>query len=73
MYYNPEFMLNYINANPISYKFRKGNRSLIFPTKSVNFAIYLITLRGRLLWSNLLLRLKQSVKPLTNINFNYTI
>ena len=60
MHFNPEFMRNYFNENPILCNLRKGSRLLIPPAKSVNFGINSLTFRGSLLWNNLPLRLKNS-------------
>ena len=67
--FNPEFMCNCFNTNPIPYSLRKGSRSLITPAKSVNFGTNSVTFGGSLSWNNLPLRLKL-VKQLMILNLS---
>ena len=60
MHFNPEFVWDCFNTNPIPYNLRKGSRFLIPPAKSVNFGINSITFKGSLLWNNLPLRCRNS-------------
>ena len=60
MHFNPEFMTNCFNENPILYNLKKESRLLKPPAKSVDFGINSLTFRGSLLSNNLPLRLKSS-------------
>ena len=68
MHFIPEFMWHCFNTNPIPYNLIKRSRLLMPPAKSVNFGKNSITFRGRLLWNNLPLRLKNS-QPIDDFKF----
>ena len=57
---NPEFMLYYLNENPVPYDFRKETKVFLPPVKSFRLGLNFVHFRGSIQWNNLSSSIKNS-------------